>query len=633
MARPGAFALVAVAPVLVYSAVNVVFWDRGGEPARRLGRHRVGAAASGRAAAPAGRAPAVTWQLRRAAQLHVAVLPAAPAVHERPVRRSMLPLERIWFKGWIGRFGWQDTEFSKNFYRSALVRLARRAAPGRRWRCGGAATRCGGAGERSSPTCSGARRRGRGASTTSATATCCRAARASSRRATCSSCCRSTRASPRSRRYGGGRRVGPVRGGRARRPGVRQQPRRAADHRGALLRMMQRAAGARAPRAEPAERFARFQAEVEPRLAAVPRVHRFAAVPVLGDAGTGRSQSPSPSADAGRDARARGSCSPTRALDAAGARAPRAGGDARARRRGHHLRRGRHGRRRAAGRRRASIPGPSPDHLLAADGPLARAVRAARGGAGGARGHPRHARLAARAAAAPGRPRRRRPRARAGHPRPPSRAAATAPGGVEAVSRVGLAARVAAARGHRRVERPVAGRAARRRRRALPRPARAARALRRLGARRTDMGPPAAAARRQRQRRPADRPSCCAGSTRDARVVRARATTARSTSRRSTTPRSRAATPTSSSSSTTTRRSSRRTGSRRCSAEAQRPEVGAVAPLLRYPDGAVQHAGAALGLHGYAGHPFAGLRARRRDAVRPRPTPARATGWPSPPRA
>jgi GT2 family glycosyltransferase len=41
--------------------------------------------------------------------------------------------------------------------------------------------------------------------------------------------------------------------------------------------------------------------------------------------------------------------------------------------------------------------------------------------------------------------------------------------------------------------------------------------------------------------------------------------------------------------------------------EAQRPEVGAVAPLLLYPDGTVQHAGAALGLHGYAGHPFAGL--------------------------
>jgi GT2 family glycosyltransferase len=42
--------------------------------------------------------------------------------------------------------------------------------------------------------------------------------------------------------------------------------------------------------------------------------------------------------------------------------------------------------------------------------------------------------------------------------------------------------------------------------------------------------------------------------------------------------------------------------------EAQRPQVGAVAPMLIYPGGAVQHAGAALGLHGYAGHPFAGLR-------------------------
>ena len=41
--------------------------------------------------------------------------------------------------------------------------------------------------------------------------------------------------------------------------------------------------------------------------------------------------------------------------------------------------------------------------------------------------------------------------------------------------------------------------------------------------------------------------------------------------------------------------------------EALRPEVGAVAPLLLYPDGSVQHAGAAIGLHGYAGHPFAGL--------------------------
>jgi GT2 family glycosyltransferase len=41
--------------------------------------------------------------------------------------------------------------------------------------------------------------------------------------------------------------------------------------------------------------------------------------------------------------------------------------------------------------------------------------------------------------------------------------------------------------------------------------------------------------------------------------------------------------------------------------EAVRPEVGAVAPMLLYPSGEVQHAGAALALHGFAGHPFAGL--------------------------
>jgi GT2 family glycosyltransferase len=41
--------------------------------------------------------------------------------------------------------------------------------------------------------------------------------------------------------------------------------------------------------------------------------------------------------------------------------------------------------------------------------------------------------------------------------------------------------------------------------------------------------------------------------------------------------------------------------------QAIRPEVGAVAPLLTFPDGRVQHAGVAIGLHGWAGHPFAGL--------------------------
>jgi len=42
--------------------------------------------------------------------------------------------------------------------------------------------------------------------------------------------------------------------------------------------------------------------------------------------------------------------------------------------------------------------------------------------------------------------------------------------------------------------------------------------------------------------------------------------------------------------------------------EAVRDVVGAVAPLLTYANGTVQHAGAAVGMHGWAGHPFAGLR-------------------------
>lgn len=45
---------------------------------------------------------------------------------------------------------------------------------------------------------------------------------------------------------------------------------------------------------------------------------------------------------------------------------------------------------------------------------------------------------------------------------------------------------------------------------------------------------------------------------------------------------------------------------------ALRADVGAVAPLLTYPDGRVQHAGVAVGLHGWAGHPFAGLQPDQR---------------------
>jgi GT2 family glycosyltransferase len=41
---------------------------------------------------------------------------------------------------------------------------------------------------------------------------------------------------------------------------------------------------------------------------------------------------------------------------------------------------------------------------------------------------------------------------------------------------------------------------------------------------------------------------------------------------------------------------------------AQRPGVGAVGAKLLYPDGTVQHAGIALGMEGFAGHPFRGAR-------------------------
>jgi GT2 family glycosyltransferase len=53
-----------------------------------------------------------------------------------------------------------------------------------------------------------------------------------------------------------------------------------------------------------------------------------------------------------------------------------------------------------------------------------------------------------------------------------------------------------------------------------------------------------------------------------------------------------------------------------------RPGVGAVGPLLLYRRGYVQHAGVALGLHGWAGHPFAGLRP---DEATPFGTAAGAT--------
>jgi O-antigen biosynthesis protein len=52
---------------------------------------------------------------------------------------------------------------------------------------------------------------------------------------------------------------------------------------------------------------------------------------------------------------------------------------------------------------------------------------------------------------------------------------------------------------------------------------------------------------------------------------------------------------------------------------ALRPAVGAVGALLLFPDGTVQHAGAAIGLHGYAGHPW---QHRRPDEATPLGAPA-----------
>ncbi|HYG69562.1 MAG TPA: glycosyltransferase, partial [Anaeromyxobacteraceae bacterium] len=45
---------------------------------------------------------------------------------------------------------------------------------------------------------------------------------------------------------------------------------------------------------------------------------------------------------------------------------------------------------------------------------------------------------------------------------------------------------------------------------------------------------------------------------------------------------------------------------------AQRPEVGAVGAKLLFPDRTIQHAGVALGMGGFAGHPFQGLAADER---------------------
>jgi 4-amino-4-deoxy-L-arabinose transferase-like glycosyltransferase len=104
-------AAVAVVPVIAYAAANGVLWDRAVNP---LGGASVSAGASG---APG--APARDWQLRELlSYLWQFYLPKLSFLDDK--FGTELPLERIWFQGWIGRFGWLDTSFSDSFYTAAL---------------------------------------------------------------------------------------------------------------------------------------------------------------------------------------------------------------------------------------------------------------------------------------------------------------------------------------------------------------------------------------------------------------------------------------------------------------------------------------------------------------------------------
>ena len=115
------------------------------------------------------------------------------------------------------------------------------------------------------------------------------------------------------------------------------------------------------------------------------------------------------------------------------------------------------------------------------------------------------------------------------------------------------------------------------------------------------------APRRQRD----DRPGGAGGSSSGTRSTCSRSTS-RSTSRASTTSASRARAASSSSSSTTTPRCRRPSGSRSLVGLAERDGVGAVGPLLLYPNGTVQHAGVVLGLRGTADHIMRGFPSDRR---------------------
>jgi 4-amino-4-deoxy-L-arabinose transferase-like glycosyltransferase len=149
-----AFVLVAAVPILAYSVANELVWDRGSSllGGSSLGGGGGGASSGSRApvgggtgvasgAVSVGPAPwkpqellTYTWQF---------YFPRLPFMDDK--FGTDLPVWEVWFKGWLGRFGWQDTEFSNAFYRAAfkiwlgVVALAllglwrHRAALRRRW--------------------------------------------------------------------------------------------------------------------------------------------------------------------------------------------------------------------------------------------------------------------------------------------------------------------------------------------------------------------------------------------------------------------------------------------------------------------------------------------------------------------
>jgi hypothetical protein len=121
------FVVVAAVPVLAYSVVNSQVWDRG---AIAVSSGTLGSGSSGSGGGDAG-APAepATAPAQPATQPWAVdellsytwefYLPKLPSMTDH--WGTVWPVRKIWFKGWIGRFGWQDTEFSYNVYLGAVI--------------------------------------------------------------------------------------------------------------------------------------------------------------------------------------------------------------------------------------------------------------------------------------------------------------------------------------------------------------------------------------------------------------------------------------------------------------------------------------------------------------------------------